>query len=168
MTASWGSAIKNLVTKLVTRAIRNDSREACATETPIFIARQADSHESLEFPIRADHPNRANRFVRITPLRARSTFSLNSWRLFVWRNLLYGGSFCVSCKEVLEKHSKKQAKEARKRRSGNGAFHILDLGLRQRQFLSEGDQLAKALVFSTILAPSALMDPVYHPLKMPL
>ena len=37
----------------------------------IFIAHQADSHESLEFPIRANHPirtNRANRFARITPL----------------------------------------------------------------------------------------------------
>ena len=37
----------------------------------MFIARQADSHESLEFPIRANHPiraNRANRFARITPL----------------------------------------------------------------------------------------------------
>ena len=30
----------------------------------MFIARQADSPESLEFPIRA---NRANRFARITP-----------------------------------------------------------------------------------------------------
>ena len=43
-----------------------------AIETPIFIVRQADSHESLEFPIRANHPiraNRANRFARITPLR---------------------------------------------------------------------------------------------------
>ena len=40
-------------------------------KSPIFIARQADSHESLEFPIRANHPiraNRANRFARITPL----------------------------------------------------------------------------------------------------
>ena len=38
--------------------------------------RQADSHESLEFPIRANHSiraNRANRFARITPLR-RKTF----------------------------------------------------------------------------------------------
>ena len=36
-------------------------------------ARQADSPESLEFPIRANHPIRANRFARfarITPLRA--------------------------------------------------------------------------------------------------
>ena len=36
------------------------------------MARQADSPESLEFPIRANHPiraNRANRFARITPLR---------------------------------------------------------------------------------------------------
>ena len=35
---------------LVARAIRNtirDSRESFAIETPIFIARQADSHEPL-------------------------------------------------------------------------------------------------------------------------
>ena len=58
------------------RAIRNairgiDSRESFAMETPILIVRQADSHKSLEFPIRANHPiraNRANRFARITPL----------------------------------------------------------------------------------------------------
>ena len=50
---------------------RIDSRESFAIETPIFIARQADLHESLEFPICANHPiraNRANRFARITPL----------------------------------------------------------------------------------------------------
>ena len=57
------------------RAIRNaiDSRESFAIETPIFIDPQADSHESLEFPIRANHPirvNRANfRFARLMPLR---------------------------------------------------------------------------------------------------
>ena len=60
---------------------RIDSRESFAIETPIFIARQADSHESLEFPIiRANHPiraNRANRFARITPLRG----SLRAQRL---------------------------------------------------------------------------------------
>ena len=56
---------------------QRDSRESIranrfAIETPMFIACQADSHESLEFPIRANHPiraNRANRFARITPLR---------------------------------------------------------------------------------------------------
>ena len=66
---------------LVARAIRNeiranrfariDSRESFAIETPILKARQADSPESLDFPIRANHPiraNRANRFARITPL----------------------------------------------------------------------------------------------------
>ena len=39
------------------RAIRNaiDSRESFAVEPPIFIARQADLRESLEFPIRANH-----------------------------------------------------------------------------------------------------------------
>ena len=40
---------------------QRDSRESFTIETPIFIARQADSHESLEFPIRANHPIRANR-----------------------------------------------------------------------------------------------------------
>ena len=56
-----------------TRFARIDSRESFAIETPIFIARHADSQESLEFPIRANHPiraNRANRFARITPLSA--------------------------------------------------------------------------------------------------
>ena len=45
--------------------------ESCAIPTPIFIARQANSPESFEFLIRANHPiraNRANRFARITPL----------------------------------------------------------------------------------------------------
>ena len=46
---------------------RIDSRESFAIEIPIFIARQADSHESLEFPIH-ENANRANGFVRITPL----------------------------------------------------------------------------------------------------
>ena len=54
------------------RAIRNPIRaNRFAIETPIFIARQADSPESLESPIRANHPiraNQANRFARITPL----------------------------------------------------------------------------------------------------
>ena len=49
-----------------------------------FIARQADSHESLEFPIRANHPiraNRANRFARIMPLSAPllATLQLPKW-----------------------------------------------------------------------------------------
>ena len=55
---------------------QRDSRESIranrfALETPTFIARQTDSPESLEFPIRANHPiraNRTNRFARITPL----------------------------------------------------------------------------------------------------
>ena len=37
------------------RFARIDLRESFATETPVFIARQADSHESLEFLIRANH-----------------------------------------------------------------------------------------------------------------
>ena len=56
-------AESSIYTTLVARAIRNairanrlkDSRESFAVETPIFIARLADSHESLEFPIRANH-----------------------------------------------------------------------------------------------------------------
>ena len=63
-------AIRNAIR--ANRFARIDSRESFAIETPIFIARQADSHESLEFPIRANHPiraNRANRFARIMPLR---------------------------------------------------------------------------------------------------
>ena len=63
---------------LVARAIRNPIRanrfaRIIRNETPIFLARQADSQESLEFLIRANHPiraNRANRFARITPLKA--------------------------------------------------------------------------------------------------
>ena len=59
---------------------QRDSRESIratrfAIETPIFIVRQADSHVSLEFPIRANHPiraNCANQFARITPLRYRT------------------------------------------------------------------------------------------------
>ena len=50
---------------------QRDSRESFAIETSIFIARQADSPESLEFPIRENHlirTNRANRSARITPL----------------------------------------------------------------------------------------------------
>ena len=39
------------------RAIRNAIRaNGFATETPIFVVRQADSPESLECPIRANHP----------------------------------------------------------------------------------------------------------------
>ena len=41
---------------------RIDSRETFAIETPIFIARQADSPESLEFPIRA---TRATKSVEV-------------------------------------------------------------------------------------------------------
>ena len=74
---------------LVARAIRNaiprtDSRESFAIKTPIFIALQADSPESLDFPIRA---NRANRFVRITPL---------SFRLFL-PNIWLGPIISQSC-----------------------------------------------------------------------
>ena len=57
--------------RFATRFAQIDSRESFAVETPIFIMRQADSPESLEFPIRVNHPiraNRANRFARIMPL----------------------------------------------------------------------------------------------------
>ena len=57
---------------LVARAIRSAIRANHSQLEPLFfIARQADSHKSLEFPIRANHPiraYRANRFARITPL----------------------------------------------------------------------------------------------------
>ena len=60
---------------LVARAFRNAIRANRSQLKPLyFIARQADSPESLEFLIRATHPiraNRVNRFARITPLRAR-------------------------------------------------------------------------------------------------
>ena len=54
-----------------TGASQRDSRESFAIENPACRVRQADSPESLEFPIRANHPiraNRANRFARMTPL----------------------------------------------------------------------------------------------------
>ena len=57
--------------RFATRFARIDSRESFAIETTILIARQPDSLESLEFPIRANRvirANRANRFARITPL----------------------------------------------------------------------------------------------------
>ena len=56
------------------RDSRESIRASFALETPLFIARQTDSHESLAFPSRENHPiraNRANRFARITPLRSR-------------------------------------------------------------------------------------------------
>ena len=48
-------AIRNAIR--ANRFARIDSRESFAIETPIFIARQADSQESLEFPIRAISPD---------------------------------------------------------------------------------------------------------------
>ena len=66
--ASWLAQEKAKNCKLLVGMgdLQRDSRESFAIETPVFIARQADSPESLEFPIRA---NRANRFARIAPLR---------------------------------------------------------------------------------------------------
>ena len=56
-----------------------DSRESFAIETPIFIASQADSHESLKFPIRANRlftrpwtPKKASADVCSVPLSALS------------------------------------------------------------------------------------------------
>ena len=63
---------------LVARAIRNAIRaNRFAIETPIFIARQADSRESLEFPIRTNHLIRANRFARTKNL-FRAIFNLKT------------------------------------------------------------------------------------------
>ena len=56
--------------RFATRFVQIDSRESFATEIPVFIARQADSHESLELPIRANHPIRA-RIVRIDSRESR-------------------------------------------------------------------------------------------------
>ena len=61
-----------MVSRLVAWAIRNAIRANRFTRVnrnwnPIFIARRAGSPESLEFPIRVNHPiraNRANRFAR--------------------------------------------------------------------------------------------------------
>ena len=72
-TISWicCPSFPTLVARIDSQRDSIDSRESFAIETPIFIAHQADSHKSLEFPTRANHPiraNRANRFARITPL----------------------------------------------------------------------------------------------------
>ena len=64
------------------RAIRNATRanqfaRIIRNSNPYFGARQADSPESFAFPIRANHPiraNRANRFARITPLSESDIF----------------------------------------------------------------------------------------------
>ena len=72
-------AIRNAIR--ANRFARIDSRESFALETPIVIVHQADSHESLEFPIRANHPicaNRVNRFARITPLSSRNLLHVRS------------------------------------------------------------------------------------------
>ena len=61
----------------------------------ILIAHQADSHESLEFPIRANHQfraNRASRFARITPLSCRMSLP-SALHLFLIFSFL-GGRDC--------------------------------------------------------------------------
>ena len=82
---------------LVARAIRNAIRanrfaRIIRNWNPIFIARQADSRESLEFPIRANRvirANRANRFARITPLRKSST--LKNWPMEISTKKIFEG-----------------------------------------------------------------------------
>ena len=79
--------------RFATRFARIDSRESFAIETPIIIARQAGSPESLEFPIRANHPiraNRANRFARITPLSAESRPVCARFTQKMWFPALFG------------------------------------------------------------------------------
>ena len=53
-----------------------DSRESFAIDTRIFIARQADSPESLEFPIRANHATKSqnHRVVSQRALHGRGGF----------------------------------------------------------------------------------------------
>ena len=69
------------------RAIRNAIRairfaRSLAIETPIFIARQAHSHESLEFLIRANH---ATKLESTTP------------RMCAQQQALFAGWICGCC-----------------------------------------------------------------------
>ena len=66
------------------RAIREiDSREPCAIEPPIFIASRADSHESFEFPIRANHATKVWCLFTETMEITRMTQTI--WRPAIWR-----------------------------------------------------------------------------------
>ena len=57
--------------RFATRFARIDSHDSFEIQIPILIERQADSHESLAVPIRANQvirASRANRVARIMPL----------------------------------------------------------------------------------------------------
>ena len=72
-----------------TRDSRCDSRESIRARNPYFVAPQTDSPESLDFPIQANHPIRANganfRFARITLLSFVPDHSSFPW--FLWNSL---------------------------------------------------------------------------------
>ena len=72
-----------MVKKLTLEFARIDSRESFTIETSIFVARQADSHESLEFPIRANH---ATKFVVKDAYSVRSVADFGVWclRWILW------------------------------------------------------------------------------------
>ena len=79
--------------EFATRFARIDSHESFrANRNPIFIARQADSHESLEFPIRANHATKSpgNPCIGRTPRG-----SCNNTRLLggVLRRFFKGSAF---------------------------------------------------------------------------
>ena len=59
---------------------QRDLRESFAIAAPIFIARQADSPESFEFPIRA---SRANRFARIDSTKGLRFVALSACLVFI-------------------------------------------------------------------------------------
>ena len=71
---AWATTHRVMLTDLVARAIRNAIRaNRFGIETPIFIEFQADSHESLEFPIPRDSREscesiRANHATKLTEL----------------------------------------------------------------------------------------------------
>ena len=62
---------------------RDSVRENHSQFKPLFLKRKsADSHESLEFTIRANHPIRAlraNRFARLTPLSPRLSMTFHNF-----------------------------------------------------------------------------------------
>ena len=88
---TWWISTKTLAILSGTDDSQRDSRESIRANhsqfKPLFLWRgQADSHESLEYPIRANRvirANRANRFARITPLRAARLFCVILWN-YTW------------------------------------------------------------------------------------
>ena len=67
-----------------------DSRESFAIETPNFIARQADSPESLEFPIRVNHATKFPHIVYPTSQLPNTTMMLSANRCNSLRRITVG------------------------------------------------------------------------------